>query len=231
MQTSSKPTAKPAEQKFAFQADSDSSSDSDSDSDDSDKPKADSKPEDDKSNDDNYKPASVDDESDWDPSDSEDADDEKEQDLSDSLDDRYKRRQKWLLTEVDRKKNEITKDKTEKKKRTQKESKKQEQDVQMEDMLTNEEAEKIVLNLYDVSKKDKIEPSKILTDLAKVEPIFDNLSVKHKIYYYILQVNKEFSLNSEQCLETGKFTVSFEVFEQIYKLIYNVVSLILITKD
>jgi len=102
--------------------------------------------------------------------------------LSDSLDDRYKRRQKWLLTDAERKKNEITKDKTEKKKRTQKEGKKQEQELQLEDVLTNVEAEKIVNELYDISRKDKIEPSKILSDLAKVEPIFDNLSVKYKIY-------------------------------------------------
>lgn len=46
-----------------------------------------------------------------------------------------------------------------------------------------------------------------------------------------MQINKEFSLNSEQCLETGKFTVPFDVFQQIFELISNVVGLILITND
>jgi len=120
-----------------------------------------------------------------------------------------------LLTDSDRKKNAITKDKTEKKKRIQGGKKQDHDQTEQEDILTNEEAEKIVRYLYDISKKDKIEPSKILTDLAKIEPIFDNLSAKYKIYYYIQQVNKEFSLNHDQCEATGKFTVSFEIFEQI----------------
>jgi len=124
----------------------------------------------------------VDDESDWDPSESDDAEDIiKDQDLTDTLDNRYKRREKWLLTEQDKNINQITKEKTDKKKRTQKEGKKQDLVEEQEETLTNEEAERIVKDLYDVSKKDKIEPSKILTDLAKVEPIFDNLSSKIKI--------------------------------------------------
>jgi len=78
-------------------------------------------------------------------------------------------------------KTKLRKIKQKKKKRTQKEGKKQEHELQLEDVLTNLEAEKIVNELYDISRKDKIEPSKILSDLAKVEPIFDNLSVKYKI--------------------------------------------------
>jgi len=52
-----------------------------------------------------------------------------------------------LLTDADRKQNAITKDKTEKKKRIQG-GKKQDQDQEVqEEVLTNEEAEKIVKDL------------------------------------------------------------------------------------
>lgn len=124
----------------------------------------------------------MDEDSDWDPSESDELEEEQDKDLSDSLDDRYKRRQKWLLTDADRKQNASDKDKTEKKKKRIQGGKKQDAEEEQEEILTNEEAEKIVGDLYDISKKDKIEPSKILTDLAKIEPIFDNLGAKYKIY-------------------------------------------------